>query len=232
MDNLFIYNLVRFILNEDESGNAITPDNFSDLMQVCSLELTRQAFKLYEEGQELTDAIERFKDDEDLTFTSGEAGLPADYYRKSFMLAGGKWVDFVSDYEFGYRPTKYLTAPSADHPIARLAGGNVEILPNTITAATLYYLRRPNEPFFDYYYDSDGRMVYFPAADSPHTLGAGEIGREGQAATTEITSSDVELDWNDNEKLIIVGMICSKAGANLKEGQVMEYAELYKQQQA
>ena len=237
MTNYFLYQFCNFILNESESGNAITPEDFTSLLRVSSLEMTRQIFKNYEEEQEMTDAIDMFKNMEHLTFTNGWAWLPDNYYRKSFMFALGDevngevekvWVDFCTDYEWGLRQTEYLMAPTLKHPIARLAGWQVQIRPIEITDALFYYLQKPYDPVFDYYYNANGRIVFFP--EGTHTLQAGEIGRQGEVAGDVIASQNRDLDWNENEQLIIVGMICSKAGVNLKEGQVIEYSELYKQQ--
>ena len=231
MTNEFIYDLCQYILNESESGNALPPNDFTILMQASSLELQQQLFRSLEVNQEVTDALKRFKDSEALTFVTGTSALPTDYGKVSFLLTDDDaWVDICDDYSFGFRQTRTLTAPSATYPIARLVGDNIEILPTTITDGTLYYLREPATPFFDYYYDSDGRIVAFPTGT--WTLTTGQIGREGQTVGTLITSEDEELDWNDNEQLIITGMICSKAGANLEKGQVVEYSEMFKQQQS
>ena len=239
MDNYFIFNLCQYILNEEQSGNALPPDEFNRLMRVCSLELTRQVFKVYEEGQDVTDALERFKSREFLTFEEGVADLPEDYRKVSFMLgsipgsgedeaeSSKSWVDFVSDYEWGERQITYITRPTIYHPIARVVDETLEILPITITNGEFHYLRIPDTPFMDYYYSSDGRIVYFP--EGTHDLSDGEQSRDGEEDIT-IISENVELDWNEPEQLIIVGMICSKAGANLKEAQIVEYSELLKTQ--
>lgn len=485
MNNYFLYQLSKFILNEEESGKAITPDEFSRLLGVSSLELTRQVFKGYEEGQEITDILRRFKSSSTISFSGGIADLPVGYFRRSALVANESWVDFCSDYEFNIRksgevnferyeklvenffdeivqgkevateesetpresdklqgkavrksvspqerdminflrkfkksltlsltageanlpsdfyraiyiaagdawvellddrefglraateipyeyrrliartffldyedgsearaamerykahepltftagkaplPTEffiesdlvadgrpveilmdkdyfkrkssYLKVPSETYPIARIANGEIEISPSTITGADFYYLvrpdaptednpiartlgdeihilpdtissaelfylrkpdtptkdapicriiedkieilpatitsggldylRKPESPFFDYYYDEFGRVVYL-AEDATHTLAANEEGRQGEGTGATLTSESKELDWGDNEKLIIVGMVCSKAGANLKDGQIVEYAETFKQQQA
>ncbi len=171
MDNYFIYNLCQYIVNEEQSGNGLSPEEFNRLLRVCSQELTRQVFRGYEEGQEVTDNLRRFKRMEILSFVDGEADLPSDYYRKSFLLIGGEgedsgdiWVEFCDDYDFGFRQTRTLTAPSEDYPIARVGDGVVEILPVSITSGDLYYLKEPDEPLFDYYYDTDGRIVFFEEA--------------------------------------------------------------------
>ena len=231
MDNYFLLRLIQFILNEEESGRALTPDNYSDLLRVTSLELARQVVKNYEDGQDVTDMIQRFKKDEDIEFVNGEALLPGDYYRKSFLLAGSVWVEFVTDAEFANRRKSALMPPSAEYPIVRIIGGGLEILPDSITAGELGYIRRPITPFFDYYYDAFGRIIPFGPKGATHTLLSGQQGRAGQTSG-QITSVNEELDWNDNEKLIIVGMICSKAGVNIGEQGVVEYAEMLKQQQS
>jgi len=231
MTNQEVFDLVKYILNEEESGNALSPEEFNILLNASSWELTRQIFRVYEEGQEVTDAIQRFKSDTALTFVSGEADLPANYYRKSYMTADGIWVEFCDDYEFGYRQTRQLTKPDHKYPIARIKSNSIEINPADITSATLYYLRHPNEPFYDYYYDSNGRIVFMP---ENKVLDVDEEYRDGTEGDgeTEIESNNVDLDWNTNEILIAVSMICSKAGINLKEGQVIEYSELMKQQKS
>ena len=233
MDNYFLYQLTKFILNEEESGKAITPDEFSHLLRVSSLELTRQVFRGYEEGQEMTDTIRRLKDNEDINFVNGVGDLPSNYFRKSSLLVDDAWVDFCTDYEFKHRSSDsvYLKKPTNSHPIGRITGDKIEILPALNATGKFDYLREPESPFFDYYYNEFGRVVYL-SVDETHTLDSNEEGRQGEAPGVVLSSQSKELDWGDNEKLIIVGMICSKAGANLKDGQTVEYAELFKQQQA
>ena len=231
MNNHFLYKLVQFILNEEESGRALTPDNFSDLLAVSSLELARQVVKVYEDGQDVTDIIERLKTSDTLTFTVGEANLPSDYYRKSYLLIGDINAEFVTDAEFAKRKGSVLKAPSASYPIVKIAGGKVIVSPASITTGDFNYIKKPETPFYDYYYNALGRVVYLEE-DASHTLLADEEGRQGESTGATVTSSSKELDWNDNEKLIIVGMICSKAGVNIGEAGIVEYAEMLKQQQA
>lgn len=234
MNNHFVYQLVQYITNEEESGNALTPDNFSKLLQVSSVELTRQAFRLYEDNQEVTDNLRRFK--EDLTiggFTNGSFPLPSGYYRKSYLRARKDDssdyvnVNFVTDSEFSDRYGKLLTGPTYRRPIARITSDAIEIVPSDMHSGIFGYLRKPETPFYDYYYNASGRIVFFEAGN--HTLTAGEVGRNGETQQV-ISSVNVDLDWNENEILVIVGMICSKSGVNLKESQVIEYAEIMKQQ--
>ena len=217
MTNWEVYNLCQYILNEEESGNALTPADFDRLLKICSTEMMRNLCKDYEEGQEITDSLKRFKSVAPLTFdTNGQSTtLPANYYRKSFLMFGPPgskiWTEFVTDYDFAFRENRYLDGPTARHPYARFTndgvGNNIlEIrpIPSAITSGAFNYLRRPNEPVFDYYYDSNGRIV--PLVGTP-------------------------LDFEREEILGIVGMIVEKAGANLKAGDVISYAEKFKADQ-
>jgi hypothetical protein len=66
--------------------------------------------------------------------------------------------------------------------------------------------------------------------DYSHTLAGTEEGSAGQTATTTVNSLTIEMDWRDEDKLIIADIVLKKIGVNLKKPELVQYSELQKQE--
>lgn len=132
-------------------------------------------------------------------------------------------IDMVTDEEWLFRRIDALTAPSTSYPVAKIAGENLYVLPEDIDRVILYYLKDPSTPFFDYYYDDDYNIQYLSASGS-HVLTTGETGRSGEVAGATVTSSTVELEWEDTDKIKILHRILTKLGVSMDEQLVAQYA--------
>jgi len=60
--------------------------------------------------------------------------------------------------------------------------------------------------------------------EGTHELTAGEVGRSDEAAGETVTSSTVELEWEDTEKIKILHRILAKMGVSMDEQLVAQYA--------
>jgi hypothetical protein len=136
-------------------------------------------------------------------------------------------VDIVTDEEWIFRRRDALTVPSWTYPIARISGEYLYVSPifslTTAPNLILHYLKAPSTPFFDYYYDDDYNIQYLSASGT-HLLTTGETGRLGETAGSTVTSSTVELEWEDTEKIKILHRIVTKLGVSMDEQLVAQYA--------
>jgi len=95
---------------------------------------------------------------------------------------------------------------------------------------TLYYLKYPTAPIFDYYIDVNGNYVYL-AAGATHTWVTGEKDSTGATHTTgdaDWNSLTVELEWKDQDKLKIVTKILRNLGIRLSDAEVFQYSQQQK----
>ena len=239
MNNHELFELLNFILNESETGNAITPEDRDMLLKAASLEFFRALVKNYEDNQEVTDSIEPFKVHAlNVAFVAGVGTRPADYYRNGGMIYPQtldgtiykRKVDVVTDLEWNDRMTSYLTRPTLKNPILKFSAGNMYIQPDTITVIMMDYIKTPVTPAYDYYFDEDGNLVYMPEGTN-HNLLVGEVYRTG-ATAGNFNSISVELPYTENDKLLVGSIILEKMGVNLKAGEIVEFSSMFKAQNA
>lgn len=91
----------------------------------------------------------------------------------------------------------------------------------------LYYMKYPDTPVYDYYIDVNGQYQYL-AVGEVHKWTTGEIDSSGVTRTTgdpDYTSTTVELEWKDQDKLKISSKILRYMGIHLDEGEVLQYAQ-------
>lgn len=96
-----------------------------------------------------------------------------------------------------------------------------------INTTYLYYIKNPVTPILDYYVDVNGNYQYLSASEE-HKWATGEKDSSGNTHTygdQNYTSTTVELEWKDQDKLDIVSRILSLMGVNLDSGEIMQYAQ-------
>jgi hypothetical protein len=237
MTNEDVLKLINFISNKDQSGRTLDLLTFNILLPAESTELAKEQRVLYEKTQEVTNAIKHLKViNSSLTInaTTGSANLPSDYnyggqlcytdtssyYRK---------IEILTDAEFNLRMSSVLRTATSKEPICKFVGNYLYFRPITLGSAYFSYLKAPVTPALDYYYDANDQVVFL-AVGATHTLTTGEEGSGGEAPPTIVTSSTVEMDWRDEEKLIIRNKILQKISVNLKKAELAQYVQMQKQE--
>lgn len=224
-----IYTTILHQLRKESKGLAVSPDAFTDLLRVENIALFNEEYRVFETTQEITDALRVFKSTDALSFSadgqtqSAKDSLVANYLHVTAIeTTAGKKVDIVTEEEWVNRRLDAITLPTADYPIARIAGDSVYILPASITTATMYYLKSPTAPFFDYYFDANLNIVGLSVGQS-YTLQAGEVYRDGTTSGSK-TSTTVELEWEEPEQIKILQRILAKLGVSMDEQLVAQLA--------
>ncbi len=226
-----IYQLLEFICNKDYEGNIITPDRFRMLVKVANIDLFRKKYGLpeqYQPGRPIpTDHVDiTIKNTDDMKafkmfmpntpVTNGVLPFPADYahyedvrYNYTTPINGinntfPKPVEMLKEAQLTERLGNYTKQPTTKNPVGVVRNNSIHIFPLTITAVDFHYYRFPKDPVFSYD-EADGYITYNAAAS-------------------------IDLEWPRDEKLTIANMMLSYVGVNLREGELVQYAELKKQQ--
>ena len=221
------FELVKFIVNKDFSGNIITPERFRDLIKVVNIDLFRKKYGLPEEYQpgnpipaEYADVTLKNTDDlrpfkvylPNAAVASGVLSLPSDYAHRDTITYNytktinhvvtplPKPVEILREAEFSSRNGNYTKRPTTSNPIGVVRSNGIHIRPITITAVDFTYYRWPNDPIFAY------------------TVGDGFV--------TYNASSSTEYEFPKDEHLTLTRMILAMIGVNLREGEIVQYGEL------
>ena len=220
-----IFSLIEYIGNKDFSGNVIPPDRFNQLIKVVSIEHFREKYGLPEEYQpgrpipaEFADIT--IKNTDDLkafkmplfgrAVANGILGYPGDYaHRDTFVYNFSKTINSVAtifprpievlrEAEFASRNGNYTKRPTTYNPICVLRSDGVHIRPITITSVDMFYYRFPVDPVF-LYDEADGYI------------------------TDKVGS--VQFEFPKDEGYTLTKKILSLVGINLREDQLIQYAE-------
>jgi len=115
-----------------------------------------------------------------------------------------KPVEILRENQFSSRNGNYTKRPTTANPIGVMRSDGIHIRPLTITAVDFNYYRWPIDPVFSY------------------TIGDGYI--------TYNASTSVEFEWVVDEHLTLVRMMLEYLGVNLRESDIVQYANTKIQQ--
>ena len=151
--------------------------------------------------------IEQFAAKATLTYNSPNFDLPANLYmiKDHGIDYNGTVIDEIEGQYVGFAG-KSLMAPSTTFPTYELIGNQISVSPSTIiTGVTCRYVRVPADPKWTYTVVSNTELFNPAAGDY----------------------QDFELHPSEFSNIVI--RMASYFGINLKEEQVINYAELMKQ---
>lgn len=221
-----MFSLIKFITNKDFSGNIITPERFKELIKVVNIDLFRNKYGLPEEYQpgrpvpsEFADITIKNTDDlkafkvfmPNTPVNTGILPFPSNYahrdtvtYNFSKTINGAptvlpKPVEILREAEFASRNGNYTKRPTTANPIGVVRSSGIHIRPLEITSADFSYFRFPITPVFNYTL-GDGYITYSPATST-------------------------EFEFPIDEHYTLVKMMLSIIGVNLRESDVVGYAE-------
>lgn len=204
---------VDFVANKTQSG-VIKTSQFNLAAQNSQLEFFNKQFRIFQTTKEVTDALRVWLTPVPLSPspTTGMCNYPDDYmrfnavYRQYFEDNEAKLYEVteVNNDEIGNMMMSQIIQPTLKYPRVSRYDTYMQFYPKKIGAIQLNYFRRPANPVWGFTVVS-GRQVYDPT-----------------------TSVDLEvLPEFDNE---ICMMILSYIGINLREDQLIQFAEMLKKQ--
>jgi hypothetical protein len=220
--NYDIYRIVTTLARKDSKGNILPESDFNVLLQSASIELFDKEYKKYEQTQEITDTLRRFKvikTGAQLTIdtSGGKITIPTDYAHKgelAYKYNGTTFrpIDIVTDDQWYSRIGSFITQPSIKYPIAKMVGNYFYYSPFGVSGlqsayVELSYLRYPTTPVF--------AMTINPTTYSEQYD----------------TGTSVELDWNEDDKLRISGLILAKLGITVSENSLFQYGQQIEKEQ-
>lgn len=238
-----IYTLCNYITNKDVSGNAFTPNQFNDIVEILNRPFFKK--KVEESGyfenrksMSYNDTLNTSKNLHKFIVNETIAAAGGTTYTYAYFLGASDsdtdfLIELIEEAEYQDRVGDSILAPSASAPVAMERGDNVVIKPDTVANVNLSYYRFPTDPFLDYYIDVNG-AIQFLSAGATHTWTTSEIDSSGTTRTTgqpDWTSLTVELEYNEDMHEDFMNEILSRAGVKLKEGQITQYAEAMKAEQ-
>lgn len=219
-----IYQIVKTILNKELRGN-ITPDEFNKIAKQVQDEIYAEYFgdnnlQQNKQNRGLTNKnyanlpklvrqkIARFHKLATLSYDVGSSNfdLPADLYfiEDNGLLYGTNVIEETQGADFGYMSAS-VAAPSVTFPVYENYMDEVKVYPATIiTGVTCRYLRKPADPKWTY--TSVGDVELFD--------------------DTIVDYQDFEIHVSELPT-IVVSML-SYLGMNIKEADVVQYAEAIK----
>lgn len=262
-----IYRIVQYLGAKDFNGEPFTIVQLNRLLPMVVDELYTAemndtfANKIGRGPTELdaTSILNPFKETSALSVTNiGVATIPASYvrylaFRAIYPLSSGTYrdIDPVSEQEFNRRQGGMFNRRIDVRPMVKISD-KFNFCPFDLGTVTLYYLRKPIAPYYDYCQDSNLNVVYMPedsyltSTATPNVFNLiydDDISGTSIVLATDVTKSGVtwgdspaytsltkELEFEDYVHIKVISRLLVKCGLNLSEPEI-EKAALQMQQQ-
>ena len=214
-----VYRTVLSVMNIEQRG-FLTPDQFKRVGRLAQLDLFEKAFIDYnryitrQENNTINDEyanlvkstkekIDVFSTSATLTFSNGVAAVPTNLY-KCIMISTssrGTQVQEIQKSDLPQINSSKLTAPSTSYPVYYRQGDFFNILPTSISSATIDYTYKPSDPNW--------------AFTSGATYG------DMQYAS----GSSTNFSLHDSEEVPLIIKILAYAGVTIKDPNVVQAAK-------
>lgn len=233
-----VYRIVKNFFNKEQHGNLKVGEfnAFADYVQKKlfreTLEQYRKALRLrFSKSQHMGGMFSSYEDVlqdirtlhvayEPLTsLTSNNIfEYPSDYQYYTQISVGNTPCEIVTadDEEYSYIMTSNLAKPTTSFPVAVFKRGKIEVLPTTVTAASLSYFKTPQGV------DANNAVSTQPPTWAYTTVSGNEL-------YNAANSINFELPINMENKIAIGILECF--GINMREEQIAQYSMLKDQQQ-
>lgn len=248
MNNYDIYEYVQSRLRRVVKGDVVKLDQFERDLDLYSKQLFSDEKSKFESGKDSTEALSVFKVQEEVQTTTALGKLAYTSLDSTYSRLTGVyyndgtediWIDEITDLEYHDRIRDELTKPTSSHPVVLEGATDFTFKPAaTFNAEDVYisYLKEPSTPLFDWVYDSNDNLLYMEAGwsiDGSNNLrdgvdGAGNVIAAGvthpDSPSLPYNSTSVELEWGDEEKIIIANKILQAYGVELDEQDAVAYS--------
>lgn len=201
-----IHDVINFMTGKGQTGYH-SPEEIDNAVHEASLNLFNILKKEFEDTGNIADDLSPFiVGPTALTLTSGVANKPANYKHCISLTAGSSEVD-VDRVDHAMLPARRndpLCPPTADYPICTFYGSTIQFYPTSLTNVKITYLKTPTKPTWAYSVTSE-RFVY------------------------DDTDS-VDIEWKENRHPDIRAKAMEYLGINLREADLVQFAQLKKQE--
>ncbi len=213
MDLQVAYNFLNFWTNK-VFGTYYSPQDFDLIVDRAQMSLFNDYYDEFGTSQRLNDALAPFKRTFQFTNISSPTGfidMPDDYQHLLSIytivqnsvtgLPQNRPVPILNEDEKVARDNSQIYPPTTTDPYAMIvANWDVQLFPAVPQAGLVYYLTRPVAPFFAFTLVSGRVPLYDPGAS-------------------------VQLAWADKDQNSILIKALSYIGINVREQDVVQYAE-------
>jgi len=220
-----IYQIIKTILNKELRGN-ITPDEFNKIAKQVQDEIVEEYFGDINAQQNkrnrglvnighssltklISQKIDIFRKTSVLVYDEPVFELPDDMYfiEENGIVSGGNVVEESKTANLAYM-TSSLGAPSSTFPVFKMEGNGIIVYPTSIVSGvSCTYIRRPLDPKWTY--TSIGNVELFDDTINDY--------------------QDFELHVSELSNIVI--RMLSYLGINIREADVVQYAESLKQKE-
>jgi len=203
-----------------EQRGFLTPDQFNRVSRLAQLDLFEKAFIDYnryitrQENNTINDEyanlvkstkekIDVFSTSATLTFTDGVAAVPTNLYKCIMISTSSRGIE-VQEIQKSDLPqinSSKLTVPSTSYPVYYRQGDFFNILPTSISSATIDYTFKPSDPNW--------------AFTSGATYG------DMQYAS----GSSTNFSLHDSEEVPLIIKILAYAGITIKDPSIVQVAK-------
>lgn len=201
-----IHEFIDFLTGKGQTGYH-TPEEIDNAVHVASRELFNEMRKVFEQTRIVTtDLIPFFSDPTQLTLTNGQATYPPGFkYTASFSGGpNGRPIKEVDKAMLANKINDPLCPPSADYGVCVYYKNHIQFYPTNISNVEVAFLKEPVKPVWAYTV-VNGRYVY------------------------DDTSS-VDIEWGEQNHNQIMMRALSHLGINLRENELMQFAEIQKKE--
>lgn len=204
----------EFVSNKVQSGNAVSPSQFNDVANRAQMQLFEKDFQTFLMTNEVSEYLKTFfKNKIYSTLPTGEISYPSDFehlasLRRYYVNSSGAGKEVpmipVKNSSWGEIQVSALNQPTLRYPKFSEFSDVIRILPRTPGIVMMDYFKKPTAPVWGYTV-TNNRPVYNPA-----------------------TSTNFE--WSEFSLNNVAAIYLSLIGVNLKDSELAQFSELYKQQ--
>lgn len=212
-----VYRVVLAVLNKEQRG-LLTPDQYNRLARLSQLDLIEKAFHDYNRAvnrdiafrtsteygdisANIKEKIDALSKESTLSISTGTVAQPADLYKVIAISTNSRsrQIEEIQKSRLIYLNASKLTTPSSTYPVYYLEGTDIKVLPNTISTATIDYIKVPADPNWAF------------------TGG-------GTAAYVYDSGSSTDFELHPSEEIPLVTRILAYAGVIVKDPAVVQAA--------
>lgn len=205
----------EYLSNKSQNGNSLSVDEFNRAANAAQLQVYEKDRAVYVSESLTSDFLKTFLKTKIFNgpFITGEITSPSDLQHITDMYSyhvkkDGKGMNVpikeTKNTDWGEVISSELFKGTSRHPKFSEFGDKIRITPTDLKTVTVDYFSTPTQPIWAYTTVSD-RPVYDPI-------------------------SSVNFDWDEFAMNNVAANFLSLVGVNLKDGELSQFAQMYKQE--
>lgn len=204
----------EFVSNKVQSGNSVSVSQFNDVANRAQMQLFEKDFQTFLMTNEISEYLKVFLKNKIYSgVTTGEISYPSDFQHLASLRryyikpsGGGKEVPVtpVKNASWGEIQISSLNAPTLRYPKFSEFSDVIRVLPQNVGILMMDYFKKPTPAVWGYTV-ANSRPVYDP-------------------------STSTNFEWDEYSLNNVAAIYLALIGVNLKDSELAQFSELYKQQ--